>query len=77
MCLRKYESKSCYDLTGGNIISAARMGNTQNGKRSTRKLVEFKEEELPKKLALGYMMYSVRPYVRAPCGALTAKDMAM
>lgn len=58
------EHEMSNNLKGGNILSLTQMGNPKNGSDSTPILIVFKEEELPKRVTLGYMVYPVRPYER-------------
>lgn len=59
------EPEMLNNLKGGNVVSVRRMGNPQNGKNSPPVLLVFKEDELPKKVSLGYLIYPVGPYERA------------
>lgn len=58
------EEELMRSLKGGNITGVKRMGKNDRG--FTPILLTFKDEELPKKVMLGYMSYSVRTYERPP-----------
>lgn len=58
------EEELMRSLKGGNLIGVKCMDKNDRG--FTPILLTFKDEELPKKVMLGYMSYSVRSYERPP-----------